>query len=471
MNLKMKKSPQLLYFSFLFAWLSTTELKPQNLVPNPSFEQLSDCDLYYDHLNKATHWNAYHFTPDLFNACATNPYVSVPHNTFDSQTAAVGKAYAGILTFHRDFDHELIGAKLLQPLEKGSWYEVRFLASRGAEHARYATNNLGAQFTNDPASTYLSQQAHVRCEEVIRESDVWYEIRGTFQAEANYAYIVIGNFFSDESTEIQRTEGGAFEAAYYFIDEVSVIKTGRPSSPLTLEPTEPVSKAGDQLVRSTPQVSSPQLPSSQKDQKLRSITLGGRVLDAETKRPLAASVQFSIPNTKVKEVYETHYQDGTYFFPNLRVPENFDLHIRARNYYTITQHVRMGLWAEDALTYNFYLQPLRAGQSIEMKNISFEPGTAQLESSSLSELNRLIQVLKDNPTMVIEVDGYTDQSDEVEIAKLRAAKIRQYLEEVGKIDHNRIRINGIYQSTREGFAGDAADERYRIERLEFKILN
>ncbi|GAB4403325.1 MAG: hypothetical protein OHK0053_27970 [Microscillaceae bacterium] len=442
-------------------------LLAQNLVPNPGFEDISNCDLYFDQLRKASPWQAYHFTPDVFHACSESPFMRTPSNTFDVQPPASGKAYAGFLTYHWEYDHELIGVKLLQPVKAGKSYEVRFKISRAAAHARYATNNIGLLFTNRPEETHLAAKAHLRLSEVVEESDIWYEVKGIVAVEQDFTHLVIGNFFPDEATEIRRMPGGSFDAAYYYLDEVYVGLAPAGSQPQSYsppaKPQNPVPVLG-QTPKPKPQA--PPVPPAA--DPLQTAAILGTVYDAETKKPLAAEVSYVVPNTKTKNVFETDYRTGQYAFSGL-VPQAFVLEVSARNYYTRVQNFQAG--KGERLNQNFYLQPLNAGQSIALRGLVFEREGTDLDPASFPELNRLVQILRDNPKMKIELGGYTDQSGRVDIARRRAEMVQQYLLEIGGIAPERLRLNAFFETEPSNRQDRAAQELWLPERVEFRILN
>lgn len=445
------KSKILLLYTFLSFIL--LNVKSQNLVPNPSFEMIADCDLYFDEFEKTKDWKGYNFTPDIFNACSKAAFLGVPFNVFDRQPAATGKGYAGLLTYHKDYPNEVIGAKLINPLQKGEKYKVSFKTSRAKSHAQYATNNLGVLFTNTPEKAYNSKQVHINHSEVITESEVWITIEGIFEADQAYQYITIGNFFDKQSTSVEKLAEGTFEAAYYFIEDVSVSKVGTSTETTTLKKEEIPNKEEKNF----------------KKEETVTIAFAGKVLDAETKRPLVAMVEFIVPNTTTKKDYETDYMTGQFAFTNLAAPKSFLVKISARNYYTITQTIQ--LKDEKRIKKEFYLQQLHAGQDIELRNVSFKSGLDELNPASFEELNQLIQLLRDNPTMKIQTSGYTDDQSQTELARKRAKAIKDYLEKIGKINPNRISTQAYYETTPSRQSAAAADEPVKVERVEFKILN
>jgi hypothetical protein len=214
----------------------------QNLVPNWSFEEISECPVYLGEVEKATGWLIFRGSEscDLFHTCGTPPATSVPGNYFGHQWPASGNAYAGIVAYSASEPapyvlREYFGIELAQPLLLGHQYFATLKVSRAPEDEssaspgglRYACNNMGLlfstgyffQFDLEPAPGY----AHVRTEQVLEDSLNWTLISGSFVADSAYRYVVVGNFFNDEETDATvANPDGYWNLAYYYVDEVCV---------------------------------------------------------------------------------------------------------------------------------------------------------------------------------------------------------------------------------------------------------
>lgn len=214
----------------------------QNLVPNWSFEEISECPVYLGEVEKATGWLIFRGNEscDLFHTCGVPPDTSVPGNSLGFQWPASGNAYAGIITYSASepwpyVAREYFGIELGQPLSIGQQYHCTFKVSRAPENSfpfspggsRYACNSMGLLFSTDyffqndlePAPGY----AHVRSEQVVEDSLNWTTISGSFFADSAYRYVVVGNFFNDEETEaIVANPDGYWNLAYYYVDDVCV---------------------------------------------------------------------------------------------------------------------------------------------------------------------------------------------------------------------------------------------------------
>ncbi len=118
------------------------------------------------------------------------------------------------------------------------------------------------------------------------------------------------------------------------------------------------------------------------------------------------------------------------------------------------------------------LKPIEKGTKVVINNIFFETGKATLTPQSHLELDKAIDLLRTNPTMVIEVGGHTDNTgDDATNMKLshdRAKAVREYM--VGRgIGPDKIQAKGYGESN--PIANNDTDEgRQANRRTEFIIL-
>lgn len=111
------------------------------------------------------------------------------------------------------------------------------------------------------------------------------------------------------------------------------------------------------------------------------------------------------------------------------------------------------------------------GQTIILKNILFETGSAQLKESSFTELNKLAAELKKQPGLKIEISGHTDNVGNEATNKLisenRAKAVKDYLVKMGvAVD----RISTIGYGSKKPIADNNSDEgRRENRRVEFTV--
>jgi len=208
----------------------------QNLVNNYSFEDTIACPYIATQIYYSTGWNQYgNGTPDYYNSCAPNGpgnYVSVPQNGYGFQYPATGNAYGGIFTFVSILPNyrEYFGRQLVLPLTIGQNYYISFKANLAnidtttVESCNCATNKLGILFTTsqyqyDCWNPTFRNFAHIHTNNIITDTLNWTTISGSFTADSAYAYIVIGNFFSDANTDTTILKGTKC-VSYYYIDDI-----------------------------------------------------------------------------------------------------------------------------------------------------------------------------------------------------------------------------------------------------------
>jgi len=115
---------------------------------------------------------------------------------------------------------------------------------------------------------------------------------------------------------------------------------------------------------------------------------------------------------------------------------------------------------------------IEKGSSFKFGNVQFQSGTDILTPASFEALNMLVKILAENPNLVLEVSGHTDNSGKDEgnniISKKRANAVKNYL--VGKgIKATQLIAKGYGSS--QPIADNATPEgRAKNRRVEFKVL-
>ncbi|HQB78577.1 MAG TPA: OmpA family protein, partial [Tenuifilaceae bacterium] len=121
---------------------------------------------------------------------------------------------------------------------------------------------------------------------------------------------------------------------------------------------------------------------------------------------------------------------------------------------------------------NIYLKPFAVGQVLVMRNIFFQTDSYELLSESAVELNRLVELLRVNPLVRIEVGGHTDNvgsdSYNQQLSEKRASSVAQYI--IGKgIDVGRITWKG-YGEQQPMSSNETEEGRAENRRTEIRIV-
>jgi gliding motility-associated-like protein len=233
-------------FLLLLLILPINSIGQINLVPNPSFEQHTNCNLTNGSIGLfAPPWFQPNIEPfgggvmggltDYFNACDFVNGFGVPINYGGYQLAYSGNAYAGIEVFQNTIlfnSRDYIEVKLLDSLKKNKKYCVSFYFSL-PEILQYAVGNIGAYFSNDsllyssPTSENIPVVPQIEnpSTNFLNDTLNWMLVQGEFIALGGEQFITIGNFRTNANTPfISMPGGGLTNDSYYYIDDVSVIE-------------------------------------------------------------------------------------------------------------------------------------------------------------------------------------------------------------------------------------------------------
>ena len=195
----------------------------------------------------------------------------------------------------------------------------------------------------------------------------------------------------------------------------------------------------------------------------------GNILDKETQMPLNARLQ--IKNLSTGRVAHESFSDEKTgeFLICLAQGEEYAFSIACEGYLFYSENFST---FEDKQERQIFLTPIKAGESIVLKNIFFETNSHSLLPTSFAELNTLIELMQKNPSLKLMVEGHTDNIGKeelnIKLSQQRAEAIVSYLTEKG-IDPSRLKAKGY------GFSKPIADNnteegRAMNRRTEIKII-
>lgn len=209
-----------------------------NLVPNPSFEILSDCPNSVYGIDLAQNWFSAttNGSPDIYNQCAINSNFGVPKNAPDSyQMAFHGAGYAGLYNYFSgiQFYREYIEVELIENLAQAKPYFYRFRfsprVSANPNDFPCYTNGLACVFTKERLIENLDQGKALDLTPenqplpfLITDTLEWQTVSGCKRGDAE-KFFIIGNFADDQHTMVSTSCGNSFpNGSYMFVDMVEV---------------------------------------------------------------------------------------------------------------------------------------------------------------------------------------------------------------------------------------------------------
>jgi outer membrane protein OmpA-like peptidoglycan-associated protein/tetratricopeptide (TPR) repeat protein len=202
--------------------------------------------------------------------------------------------------------------------------------------------------------------------------------------------------------------------------------------------------------------------------------LKGTITDAFTKKPLEASLEL-VDNVKneVIATFKSNSSTGKYLV-TLPSGKNYGIAVKAEGYLFHSENFDIPLASGyQEVIKDVELKNVAVGSIIVLKNIFFDFDKATLRPESTNELERLIKLLNDLPTLKIEIGSHTDSkgSDDynMKLSQARSESVVGYLVNHG-IAKDRLQAQG-YGETKPIDTNDTDEGRQNNRRSEFKILS
>jgi outer membrane protein OmpA-like peptidoglycan-associated protein len=202
------------------------------------------------------------------------------------------------------------------------------------------------------------------------------------------------------------------------------------------------------------------------------VLVSGKTLNAKTKEPIRAEVLFEdlIDRKEVGEAISDP-KSGSYRI-TLAQGKNYGIRAAAKGYLSVNENLELiSITQYTELEKNLYLVPIEVGEAIQLNNVFFEQGKPILKPESYPELDRLVTLMKENPSIKIELGGHTDnvgnQNALMKLSEDRVLSVKSYLEKNG-IAKDRVTGKG-YGSTQPIASNDTEANRQRNRRVEFRI--
>ncbi|MFQ3215203.1 MAG: OOP family OmpA-OmpF porin [Marivirga sp.] len=139
------------------------------------------------------------------------------------------------------------------------------------------------------------------------------------------------------------------------------------------------------------------------------ITITGRVLDAETQKPLAAVVSYETieDGVEVGRV-QTDPTTGEYEI-TLPAGKEYQYIVKIDGYLPISENVDLTNQRESkSFTNDMILVPVKEKAEIVLNNVFFNFDSYAILAKSKSELDRMLQVMKENMGIKVSIIGHTD---------------------------------------------------------------
>lgn len=205
------------------------------------------------------------------------------------------------------------------------------------------------------------------------------------------------------------------------------------------------------------------------------VLVSGNVYNAKTKEPLSASLVYeTLPDGEEAGNGVSSPADGAFKIV-LPYDKNYSIHATADHFFAQSENLNLDSLVKAGykeIHKDLYLVPIEIGQIVRLNNVFFDFDKWNLRPESYVELKRVVKLLKENPSIEIEMSAHTDSygTDEynITLSENRARSVMEYIISEG-ISRTRIISHG-YGETRPVAPNDSDDNRQKNRRVEFKIL-
>lgn len=208
----------------------------------------------------------------------------------------------------------------------------------------------------------------------------------------------------------------------------------------------------------------------QMSKAIKPYIVSGIVIDEKTKEPLEAELSFEIQDTTFSSLRSN--ADGTF---QIKILKHGELVIRGKkiNYLNLEDSLTI-TDNQDFREYSTTLEmsPIEVGKTVIINNIYFNFDKTTLKEASFPELDRLTDLMTQNPGIKIDIIGHTDSkgSDDynLTLSEGRAQSVMEYLIEKG-IAEERLTATGMGE-TAPISSNDTDEGRAQNRRVEFTIV-
>lgn len=203
------------------------------------------------------------------------------------------------------------------------------------------------------------------------------------------------------------------------------------------------------------------------------LLVSGRVVDAKTGQPVNAEIKYENLETG-KDIGSARTSPGTGAYKiTLPAGETYGYRAEAPGYVPVSENLDLTKVTEyQEIERDLMLVPIEKGEVVRLNNIFFETAKADLRPESFAELDRVVKLLNNNPSMEISIGGHTDNVGTAvtnnELSQARAQSVANYLVSKG-ISVDRLRVKG-YGDTKPVASNNTDAGRQQNRRVEFTIL-
>jgi outer membrane protein OmpA-like peptidoglycan-associated protein/tetratricopeptide (TPR) repeat protein len=176
------------------------------------------------------------------------------------------------------------------------------------------------------------------------------------------------------------------------------------------------------------------------------IVLKGKMTSKESGQALAATLTVTDNETnQIIGIYNSNSFTGKY---TVIIPpgKNYGISVDAEHHLSHSENIDIP-YSEEYFEFikDIAMEPLKAGSLTVLNNVFYNFSKSDLEKESFIELDRIVTMLKENPSLIVEIAGHTDNvgndNANQELSEHRSESVVKYLVSKG-IDSKRLCAKG-----------------------------
>ncbi|TDB66941.1 OmpA family protein [Arundinibacter roseus] len=213
------------------------------------------------------------------------------------------------------------------------------------------------------------------------------------------------------------------------------------------------------------------IPDTLKSMFVPTNYIKGRVFDQRTNQPLMASLElYDLGTQKKVSTFTSQAETGAYLTV-LNRNSAHAIYVQAEGYLFKS----LTFLASDSLPsiqLDIPLEKVEKDRVEVLNNIYFATGEYALDEKSRVELSKMLDFVKANPTLKLEISGHTDDvggdKENKELSLRRAQSVVKYLVDSGMPESRLVAVG--YGETKPRVPNDSAENRQLNRRIEWRIL-
>ena len=161
------------------------------------------------------------------------------------------------------------------------------------------------------------------------------------------------------------------------------------------------------------------------------IILKGIVIDSSSNKVLESIIEITdLQSSEVSSISNSDGENGEFLsvlFPN----REYAINISRKGYFFYSGTLNISSNESSNIQKTFKLIKIQKGASASLQNIYFDTDKWEIKGESLPELNKLVELLTQNPDLNILIEGHTDNSGSEnhnqELSEKRAKAVMEFL--------------------------------------------